>query len=511
MSVPIAIIDRVPLFGRMFRVDQSTGLTDINAWPALIIMTSFIWLMIAALLGLLMPVIQLAELNTDLFYTDITLHGAAMAFPFGFQLMVGISLHRSGGCMGRKASGLLVTLFYICMNLGALLLVFAVVLGGLKISYTLMYPLPLTGVETGHWSMSTVALGFTGVTLVLASMIIFYPLQIIRMMFFAKKYDDLVLSERNMRDPGMLGMIMSAFILFVLGLPLMVVVGALMLTLYGIVPLESVAWASDVVVFQFVFYVFAHNLMEAMAIMVISAVYATIPLYLADGTRKLYSDKLANLALWILLITSVTSFFHHFYTMFPALPASLGYHGNIMSWGTGIGAALSVFTILATIFKHGVKPEPALIIILAGFLIYILDGVGAMVAANVAISYKLHGTVWVGGHAMTVLTAMSMMWMGVLYHHFPVITGRRLDPKAGIRFAVVYFIGAVGLFYSFTAGGALGMPRRFADWEGSWMFIGGLIFVFGAILTYAFALYIVNLIKAEELSAPAPARVAPIS
>jgi len=500
MSTATAIIDRTPFFGRMFNVDESTGLSDINAWPALIIMTSFVWLAIAALLGVLMPVIQFFDLNTSYFYTDITLHGAAMAFPFGFQLMVGISLHRSGGCMGRKATGPLVALFYICMNVGALLLTLAV-LNGLKITYTIMYPLPITGVETGQWSMGTLILGFTGIAMVLASMIFFYPIKVIRMMFYEQKHEDLVLSERTIKDPGMLGMVMSVLILLVLGTPLMICVLALLMSLYGIVPPEAVTWASEPVVFQFVFYIFAHNLMEAMAIMVISAVYATLPLYLADGTRKLYSDKLANLALWILLVTSVTSFFHHFYTMFPALPSALGYHGNIMSWGTGVGAAFSIFTVLATIWKHGIKPEPGLIIILAGFILYILDGVGAMTAANLAISYQIHGTVWVGGHAMAVLMAMSMMWMGVLYHHYPVITGRKLNRELGLRFAKYYFIGAAGLFYSFMAGGALGMPRRFAEWEGSWNVVGFSFFVFGVILTYSFYLYISNMIQSKEISA----------
>jgi cytochrome c oxidase subunit 1 len=46
--------------------------------------------------------------------------------------------------------------------------------------------------------------------------------------------------------------------------------------------------------------------------------YATLPLYLADGTRKLFSDKHGQRrALWILLLTSITSFLHHFITALP--------------------------------------------------------------------------------------------------------------------------------------------------------------------------------------------------
>jgi cytochrome c oxidase subunit 1 len=88
----------------MFDVDRSTGLEDINAWPSLMVMSSFIWLVAGLLLGLLMPVAQWLEFHSNVFYTAITAHGAAMAFPFVFQLMMGISLHRAGGCMGRKAS-----------------------------------------------------------------------------------------------------------------------------------------------------------------------------------------------------------------------------------------------------------------------------------------------------------------------------------------------------------------------------------------------------------------------
>ncbi|MDP7518512.1 MAG: cbb3-type cytochrome c oxidase subunit I, partial [Arenicellales bacterium] len=167
-------------------------------------------------------------------------------------------------------------------------------------------------------------------------------------LFFGQQREDLLLSPRSLRDPGLLGMAMAVLVILITGTPFLLIASVVLLGLYGIVPMAAITWATAPVVFQFSFFIFAHNLMEAMAIMVIAAVYATLPLYLADGTRKLYSDRLANLALWILLVTSLTSFFHHFYTMFPAMPSVLAYHGNIMSWGTGLGGALTIFTVLAT-------------------------------------------------------------------------------------------------------------------------------------------------------------------
>ncbi len=502
MTIATAIIQKTPIFGKMFAVDKSTGLEEINAWPALMIMASFVWLAVAGLLGFVMPATPIFDLNTDHYYTTLTLHGAALAFPFSFQLMMGVGLHRSGGCVGKAITGWLPAMAFIAMNLGAALLTVAVLMG-LKVSLVVMYPLPLVGAQMGVWSMNAVVVGFSGIYLVLACMILLYPTLIIKMMFFGKKRSDLILSERSLNDPGMLGMILSALTLLIAGTPLVIVGTTVMAALYGIIPMSMAAWATEPVVFQYAFFIFAHNLMEAMALMVMSAMYATLPLYLADGTRKLFSNKLANLALWILLLTSVTSFLHHFITLTPNQPAVLSYWGNIMSWGTGIGAAISIFTVLATIWQHGLRAEPGIMAALIGWVLYILDGASAIVTSNVAWSYQLHGTMWQSGHTMTVIVAMSIMWMGVLYHHYPVLTGRKLDPVLGNWFVRLFTIGGIGAALSMLAGGAAGMPRRFAAWnQEGWMLYGNLIVIFGLILGASFVVYMYNLMKSREISAP---------
>ncbi len=500
MTIATAIVQGTPVFGRMFSVDKSTGLEEINAWPALMIMASFIWLAVAGLLGLVMPATQIFNLDTGHFYTTLTLHGAALAFPFSFQLMIGVGLHRSGGCVGKAITGWLPAMTFITMNLGAAILTVAVLMG-FKVSFVVMFPLPLVGAQMGIWSMNTVIVGFTGIYLVLACMILFYPLLVLKMLFYGKKRPELVLAERSLNDPGMLGMTLASLTLLISGLPLVAVGTTLLLALYGVIPMSMAAWAAEPVVFQYVFFIFAHNLMEAMALMVTSAMYATLPLYLADGTRKLFSDKLANAGLWILLLTSVTSFLHHFITSYPAQPAMLSYWGNIMSWGTGIGAALSIFTVLATIWQHGLRAEPGIIMALLGWVLYILDGASAMVTSNVAWAYVLHGTMWQSGHVMTVILAMSVMWMGVLYHHYPVITGRKLDPFLGTWFIRLFTVGGFGAAISMLAGGAAGMPRRFADWnQEGWMLYGYLIVIFGVILGAAFVVYLYNLLQSRELN-----------
>jgi cytochrome c oxidase subunit 1 len=108
---------------------------------------------------------------------------------------------------------------------------------------------------------------------------------------------------------------------------------------------------------------------------------------------------------------------------------------------------------------------------------------------------------WQSGHTMTVILAMSLMWMGVLYHHYPVITGRKLDPVLGTWFVRLFTVGGFGAAIAMLAGGAAGMPRRFADWnQEGWMLYGNLIMIFGVILGASFVVYAYNLLQSRELS-----------
>lgn len=506
MLTATRILQSTPVFNRMFPVEKTAEYEEINSWPALMIVTSFVWLFVAGLIGVAMPIIQVMGWDTEWFYRALTAHAAALSFPFAFQLMVGISLHRAGSCLGKPITGWLAAANYICMNLGAALLAIAILVGGLSVSLVLMFPLPIVGVQTGQWSMGTLILGFTGIALVLMTMIIWYPVQVLKAAFFGAAREDLILSERTINDPGMLGMVLATLVLLITGTPLLIVASYVLFALYGIIPLTAVAWAIEPVVFQFAFFVFAHNLMEAMALMVISGIYATLPLYLADGTRKLYSDTLANLALWILLLTSFSSFLHHFITLFPNLPASLAYHATIMSWATGIGSALSIFTILATIWKHGIRMNPGILAALMGFALYILDGASAVVTSNVAWSFQLHGTMWQSGHTMTVLVAMSFMWLGVIYHHYPVMTDRVLDDKLGYWFVGLFTVGSIGAALVMLAGGADGMPRRFADWgQGDWMIYGNLTQVFGLTMAAGLAVLAFMFWNSRQINVLVPA------
>ena len=130
---------------------------------------------------------------------------------------------------------------------------------------------------------------------------------------------------------------------------------------------------------------------------------------------------------------------------------------------------------------------------------YILDGAAAIVVSNVAWNFQLHGTLWVGGHAMVVLIAISALWMGMLYYHFPLMTNRTIDDSTARSSIKYLFISYIGLFYTFMAAGADGVPRRNADWDGEWMIYAVLLTIFGCMMLYAFILYALSLTRSKPI------------
>lgn len=478
---------------------ESYGLEDLTSVPTIMVLSAGVWFFIAGLFGLVLPAGQFIHLGPKPYYISLTAHGAAMAFPFLFQFMVGVSLLRAGGCLGKPVRGRLPLLTYVFLNVGALLLAASILLG-VRWSYVLMFPLPVVGTEMGLWSQNMMIVGFTGILLVLISVVILYPAQLIRMLFFGEERQRLLLEPRKLTDPGMLGMSLALLVLVPMGLPIVLDGAVIGLGLYGLVPMEAISWFTEPVVFQYFFWIFAHNLMEAMGLMAIGATYAIIPLYTADGSQQIYSTRLANAALIIIAISAMTAFFHHLMTTFPAQPAPLSYHGNIVSWLTGIGAALSIFTVLGTIWKHGLRPEPGALAILAGFSIYILDGAAAVIISNVRWNFQLHGTMWAGGHAMTILISLTLIWMGVLYHYYPVLTNRKLDRKLGNIHVALTTIGALGMFYTFMISGVDGVPRRIHSWwaEG-WLIYAIPLTVFGLLFALGQFVFAKNIFGSREI------------
>lgn len=469
--------------------------------PRLFVATGIAWLWLGGVLGLLMLYQQYTGRGPPSdYYSLMTGHGVVMAFAGLFQLMVGLSLLRGGLCYGKPTGGALSYLTYLTLNAGSLILL-ASSLAGVRMSYTLMFPLPAVGVAKGLWGLDWLTVAILGVVLVLVAMIVLYPAQLVRLLFFGRTEERLQLEKRRFHgilDPSMLGMAAYAFILPPLGSPILITGLVVLGLLLGLVAPQSASFFIDSVNFNYMLWVFAHNLMEAMGIMALATIYFIVPLYTADGRIELYSWKAARLAVLFYTTAATVAFFHHLYTMVSTQPLGLSYLGQVASWLTGFGAALTFFNVLATGWRHGFKRSPALVASLIALIVYISDGFVALQLATIGWNFRLHGTLYVTGHIMAILIAVMTAWFGELYHHFVVMTDRVLAPRLSYAHLLLTGLAGVGFMYSLTYLGSIGLPRRMFPWPAEALAPALPLLASAITLALAQALFVVNVARSRR-------------
>ncbi|WP_448594806.1 cbb3-type cytochrome c oxidase subunit I [Thermoflexus hugenholtzii] len=488
-----------------------------------LIVTALVWFAAGGILGLFLPALQAFAPQggaARLYTIALTGHGVAFVFGGLFQLMAGLSLLQARSCMEETGSSpprLLPRWLYGLLNGGLILLALAN-LQGFAPSYTLMYPLPTVGPARGMWGRGPLIVAFVGIALVLLAVLYLYPVALARTMW-GRLYPSRMQWGRMRRDPGMLGMAAYIGMMPTLGLPVFLLAAVVFAVVLGLLQPEQLpSWCRiplgpllpqirpevDPWPFNVAFWLFAHNLMEAMGIMALAAVYTLIPLYTRAPTPRLYSPGMGVLAVGLYTLSAIPAFGHHLYTMISTSPPWSTALAQAASWLTGFAAAFTAFNIGATLWRDGLRLHPAPLFVLGGFLLYLIDGFVALQLATRAWNLRLHGTLYVTAHTMTILIAVGMIWLGMLYHHHPGLRGWPLEARRGFLHAGLTFLGALGMFYTLLRAGAEGIPRRAYPWPGDGPGFGVAMLLFGVLFALAQILFAVHLLRPPQLAASAP-------
>lgn len=480
-------------------------------WEWAFVVTGLLWLALGGLAGLVLP--SLRAVSTDsltlrLYAATVTVHGVAMVFGGLFQLMAGTCLLHGRAMSGQVEgwSSRLPTVLYGATN-GGLLLLAVSLLGGFAPSYVLVYPLPLVGVEANLWSRWALIVALLGVALVLLAVNYLYPAALARSIF-----GRLIPSRRQLHalapDPGSLGMTIYAIVMPVLGLPVVVFAAIVFLVAIGFIDQQTLRFATDARNFSVAFWLFAHNLMEAMGIMALGALYALVPRYTRVG--RLYSPRLAVIAMVLYTMAAIPAFGHHLYTWVTGNPESLQNVSRATSWATGfVAAGLTAFNLALTLWRHGLRLHPAPLFLLGGFVLYLIDGFVALELSTPAWNLRLHGTLYATAHTMTILTAVLLVFLGVTYHYYPALRERTLDARLGFLHAGISFAAALAMFFTLLSGGVAGLPRRAYPWFPGEGIYAVPIVLFGLLFALGQLVFAYNLLRTERgalpVAAPAPA------
>lgn len=342
----------------------------------------------------------------------------------------------------------------------------------------------------------------TAVALVLLAVLYLYPAAIARALF-----GRLVPTSRQLRalvpDPGSLDMAIYALVMSILGLPVFLFAIVVFLVALDLISPETIPLATSPRSFSVAFWLFAHNLMEAIGIMTLGALYALVPRYTRSG--KLYSPRLAAVAMVLYTMAAMPAFSHHLYSWVTNSPQVFQNVSRSTSWATGfIAASSTAFDVGLTVWRHGLRIDPAPLLMLEGFLLYLIDGFVALELSTPAWNLRLHGTLYATAHTMTILTAVLLVFLGVMYYYYPALRDRQLDIRMGFWHSGLSRLAALAMFFSLLIAGVAGLPRRAYPWlpgEGTYAVP---LLLFGLIVALAQFVFLWKLLRSERAAAWAP-------
>ncbi len=134
-----------------------------------------------------------------------------------------------------------------------------------------------------------------------------------------------------------------------------------------------------------------------------------------------------------------------------------------------VPSAIKVFNWLTTLWRGNIRFTPATLFAIGFVSLFISGGLTGIFLGNSTIDIHLHDTMFVVAHFHIVMGVASMfgMFAGV-YHWFPKMFGRYLNPTLAYIHFWVTLVGAYLIFWPMHYQGLAGMPRRYFD-KSSWV------------------------------------------
>ena len=160
-----------------------------------------------------------------------------------------------------------------------------------------------------------------------------------------------------------------------------------------------------------------------------------------------------------------------------------------------VPSAVKTFNYLATLWRGNIRFTPAMLFAIGLVSFFISGGLTGIFLGNAALDINLHDTYFVVAHFHLVMGSAAIFGMlSGIYHWFPKMFGRMMNPKLGYLHFWLTFISAYLVFFPMHFMGLDGIPRRyyaFTEFESmkEWLSVNKFITwsaILGAVAQVAF-------------------------
>ncbi len=127
-----------------------------------------------------------------------------------------------------------------------------------------------------------------------------------------------------------------------------------------------------------------------------------------------------------------------------------------------VPSAVKTFNYLATLWRGNIRFTPAMLFAIGLVSFFISGGLTGLFLGNAALDINLHDTYFVVAHFHLVMGSAAIFGMlAGVYHWYPKMFGRMMNPKLGYLHFWITFICAYLVFFPLHFLGLDGVPRRY--------------------------------------------------
>ena len=311
-----------------------------------------------------------------------------------------------------------------------------------------------------------------------------------------------VVTILKMKHPDLPLMKMSLFAWGILVQSFMIIVAmptfsAAMIMMYtdrlGVSGFFNPAMGGDPIAYQHLFWFTFHPEVYIFLLPAIGMAYEIIPKF---SRKPIFSYQSGVTAFVMLGTIGFASWAHHMFATGMSFTEKTVF--MIGTLAAVPASTMHVFNFVATMWGGRIKFVPPMLFTVGGIMLFYAAGAGGVVNTAIPLDFLTHDSYFVVGHFhLFMMGTVTMIFTGVIYFLFPLITGRMYNERAAQVQFIVAFVGIAVVFGTQHILGLYGQPRRTFDYTPLPQFIiMNQIATIGAwIVGPAYGLMLVNLIK----------------